>query len=154
MMKIERDIERYGGIAATSELLWLGHDPELLRMLSDHRRIIRIRKGWYGSRNLPESVVMAWRVGGTLTCLSALQHYGIVTSISQTLHVRLAANSSRLRNPRAHRVRLADKPAPELVLHWGRGQPSGDRQAVSRVEASAQLEQCEHPDAARLRGTL
>jgi hypothetical protein len=143
MMKLESDIARLGGIAATRELLQLGHSQQFLRLYTAYgRTLIRVRKGWYATSDVDPEVIRAWRLGGRLAGVSAAIHWGIVDGPSPLLHVSLNRQASRLRSPDRLRVRLSDETDPRVVLHWSREAPSGTRQSVSAETATAQMAAC------------
>ncbi len=139
---VERDIAALGGIAKLGELLERGHDPEFIRILSDYGRILRVRKGWYARMDAPAEAVRAWRVGGRLACVSALQHLGISDARPSELHIAVRANASRLRTPQSRRKRLSDHPDPAVVVHWISEAPTGDRVTVGAAAAHEQAATC------------
>jgi len=147
-LRIERDIEALGGIAKLSELLERGHDVEFVRLLSDYGRILKVRKGWYARKDAPADVVRAWRVGGRLACVSALDFFGVVegagaaASRPTALHVAVRANASRLRTPHNRRKRLAEHPDPSVIVHWISSEPTGDRVSVGCTAAREQAASC------------
>jgi very-short-patch-repair endonuclease len=98
--------------------------------------IRRLRKGWYGSIDLPADIVAAVKVGGRLGCVSAARQMGLWTPQGDALHVSVPANTSRLRTPTDYRTRLsaalgqADHPLDQVVVHWANHTAGGSRSRV------------------------
>ncbi|MFZ2963903.1 MAG: type IV toxin-antitoxin system AbiEi family antitoxin domain-containing protein [Rhodoglobus sp.] len=130
-MTLDRRLRDLGGIARTSELLALGYDRRRIEGAVAYGRLIRVRKGWYAERDLPDDVLEAVRIGGRLACVSALTHHGILPGGDGALHVEVPANASRLRLP--------DR---EVVLHWSGVAAEGTRLAVGVAAALAQSAWC------------
>jgi hypothetical protein len=129
-----------GGIARRSELEAAGVDPGEIDIAARYgRRLIRVRKGWYALWSEDAQVVRAWRVGGRLTCVSALA-YHLNDPPPPVLHVEVPATASRLRDPDRFRARLSASTA--VVVHWVRPSAEGDRRAVGPKAALASAERC------------
>lgn len=143
MMSVKSSIRSLGGIAKKGELLARGHSADAVYAATLDGSIVRIRKGWYGTSDLPEATVRAVRVGGRLACLSAAAHYGLWVPDSSTLHVGVPRRGSRLRTADDHRKRLAEHPDDPITVHWTRAESAGDRHAVSLTEALDQVFRCE-----------
>jgi len=146
LLRIERDLIALGGVASTAELLCRGHEPELIRIWARYGRIIRVRKGWYASRDESAEVIEALRIGGKLACVSAAIHHGLVPAGVETLHVSVDRHSSRLRTRESARLRLAQNPDSSTVIHWSRSALEGDRRAVSAHEALRQMRTCDRDE--------
>jgi 4-hydroxy-tetrahydrodipicolinate synthase len=125
---VQDGIRQLGGVARASELIAGGIDPEMLRLAETYRRVTRVRKGWYAVDDADPMIREAIRLGGSLACRSALEHYG------------LAAGDGRLHIA----VRSGPRPAagPDVVVHWTRTPLAQRRLAVSREEAERQAERC------------
>src|SRR5690606_28124022 len=93
------------GIMSTAELLARNHKFVWVRIAERYGNIVRVRKGWYAHPAESHDVIRAWRVGGRLTCVSALAHHGL-SEPADALHVEVPANTPRLRNPDDHRRAL------------------------------------------------
>ncbi|HWR86359.1 MAG TPA: hypothetical protein VN200_10225 [Rhodoglobus sp.] len=132
-MELSAALARMGGFAKRSELVGLGVDAGEIELAAWYgRRLIRVRKGWYAHPHEDEDVLRAWRVGGRLTCASALAfHAGAVRH--PVLHLEVRASSTRLRDPDVRRRRLSADSA--VVVHWTRHPGPGDRRAVSLEHA-------------------
>lgn len=76
--------------------------------------IVAVRRGRYIASDVPVDVIGAARVGGRLTCVSALRLAGIFTLTSDRLHVHVAPHAARL-----------GVPAAEACRHWS--PPIGER---------------------------
>jgi 4-hydroxy-tetrahydrodipicolinate synthase len=128
MYFVEAALRRHGGVARTSELTTDGIDPFFIELAADQRRITRLRKGWYGVNDLDPALSRAIRLGGTLACRSALEHYGAGGGDGR-LHVALGSSSR-----------------PEVdagvVVHWTRTPLDQRRPAVPREEAERQAARC------------
>jgi len=147
MTMLQETIRSLGGVAARRELLASGHDDDEIRMAADYRSIERVRNGWYVLPGGAPHVLRAWRVGGRLACVSALNHWGYALPDNGNLHVCVAAHSVRLRHPEFKRVRLRDRDVSNLITHWDDARsmdqlPSGRRVAVSVAAALDQLLRC------------
>lgn len=88
-------------------------------------RLIRLRRGVYAVEGADPSVLSAARMGGRLTCVSALSQMGAWTMPHHALHVRVASGTTVIRGPgrRLHwtQERLGDHlwiddPATALAL--------------------------------------
>lgn len=144
----ERVLDDHGGIVATAELLKAGVDEMSIRFLLSRKRIVRLRKGWYGRPDLPPDAARAWRIGGPLACVSALVHHGHLDPAAlrsdDGLHVAVRQNTSR----RPSTLTIATYPfedgtAPPPVLHWStRDFRSGTRLTVSIETALEQARHC------------
>ncbi len=128
MFIVEDALRRRGGIACTRELLVDGLDPVLIRMAVDYDRVVRLRKGWYALRDTPESVVRAYRLGGSLACHSALEFYD---GLDRGGPLHLAVDHPE-------RARAVDG----VILHRTRTPVDRRRPAVPRAEAERQAARC------------
>lgn len=83
---------------------------------------IAVRRGRYIASDVPVDVVRAARVGGRLTCVSALRLMGIFTLTSQALHVHIPPHSARLRIPQEGACRhwsppIGERPSGAGISH-------------------------------------
>lgn len=53
-------------------------------------RLVRVRRGWYALPHAAPDVVRAVRIGGTLSCVSALAHHRVWVPPDPRLHIRLS----------------------------------------------------------------
>ena len=128
---IYRRLHELGGIATTAELLTAGYSRRIIEAVVGYGRVIRVRRGVYALRELPPEVLEACRIGGRLTCVSALAYHGIIPRADGALHVEVAANASRLRQTES-----------AIVLHWAGTPAAGTRLAVGVGAALAQSARC------------
>jgi len=128
---LERAIRSSDGILSTAELHRRGFDDDTIKLVVSYRKIVPIRRGWYASPDLPRDAFLAWRAGGRLTCLSAAAHLGLWPHASDVVHVRVAANASRVER------------SPFVVVHWSRGPTTGTRVVVSIDEMLATIGRCQ-----------
>ena len=76
MYYVEAALRKLGGVARAWELVAEGVEPFFVELAVEKRHITRLRKGWYAVNDLDPAVSTAIRLGGTLACRSALEHYG------------------------------------------------------------------------------
>lgn len=139
MRKLFRDIESLGGLASYRELRDLDHERWMIELPVLYGSLIRVRTGWFAAADESDDVVRAWRVGGRLTCVSALAWHEDVP-LSPTLHVEVPANAARLRSPVDYRRALGAH--DDVVTHWARRLAQGDRRAVGVHGAWAEASRC------------
>ena len=145
-------LDQHGGIASTSELRSLDVDPTTLELYRDYGALQAVRQGWHCLPSVPEVVRLAWRFGGPLACVSALEFHGhrlmgestAAELVAQPLHVCLPSNAARVPNPEllARRWGIAEPLQP--VIHWSTSDHrSGDRRAASPAVAVRQADRCD-----------
>jgi very-short-patch-repair endonuclease len=135
-------IARRGGLAATHELAHDGISRGRLAALVRSGRLLRVRQGWYSRPGLHPDLHHAARVGGLLTCSSALALAGFWVIDDGRLHVAVEPNDCRLRSPRDARRRL--QPSEPVTVHWTAQAtpPRASRLSVDPVRALIQLADC------------
>jgi hypothetical protein len=140
-MKLLLDtIDGLGGIVSRRQLLAWGVYPGTIDVAAWYgRSVIRVRKGWYARAGESPDVVRAWRVGGRLTCVSALAFHENADS-GPVLHIEVDAHSTQLRDPDNARKRLG--PDAAVVLHWTRYPGPGDPRSVTEQHAEAVAAVC------------
>ena len=134
MHPVERIVRELGGIASTAELIRRGCDTDMIRLVASYGKILRIRQGWYATPDVPADSLRAWRAGGRLTCVSAAIFHGLWADDDAALHVRVDANTARVRR------------APDIVFHWTRRPATGSRLVVSLPEALDTIARCQPSD--------
>ena len=139
-MDLYRAIDQLGGIAKKSELLAMGVSLDQLLVSAWYGwTLMRVRNGWFARVGERPDVIRAWRVGGRLTCVSAIAfHEGLAAG--PALHVEVPGNAAGLRDPDNRRARLT--PDAAVVLHWARHRSPGGRRAVDLEHAVAQAASC------------
>lgn len=146
-------MSRLGGVAATDALAEHGIGPGELDRAVRRGDLARIRRGWVAAPSAPSNIVRAVRVGGRLSCVSALHPRGIWCRETHGLHVRVGTTSHHLSAPHDRRVPLgrparfgitihrsparglpehnaAVDPVPHALLHALRCQPADDAVAT------------------------
>ena len=130
-------------MAATFELYADGHTRGGLASAVAAGAVTRARQGWYVSRDIPPPLLQAVRVGGRATCVTALEVQGFWTFSSADLHVAVAPNSCRLREPRDSRARLSDR---DVHVHWREG-GDGSRLMLGPIAALSDALNCQPAEA-------
>jgi hypothetical protein len=123
MTGLEHLIRTNGGLIATHELMSAGFGRATIRRLVDEQQLWRIRQGWYAAPGTDVELTRAARVGGVITCSSALRRAGIWATDLAELHVRVAPNACQLRAARDRSTRLNLDARAEVVVHWRREEP-------------------------------
>jgi very-short-patch-repair endonuclease len=135
MADIAALVNDLGGVAHKKQLVRRGaRDRDLTRAVRDGE-VIRIRQGWYSTRDDDDPGVRAIRVGGRLTGISALIAAGAWVLGNFPLHVAVPRNASRLRNPGDRTRRLYLK-SGAVVVHW----VSADRSERGSVTSVALMD--------------
>ncbi|MBX9471097.1 hypothetical protein [Microcella sp.] len=146
-----RLLARRGGIVSTSELRNVGVDATTLEMYRHYQSLQAVRQGWHCAPSVPQVSRLAWRFGGPLACISALQLHashgerdlGMTPHIPQPLHVCVPGNRDRVPSPELLARRWGIETPLPPVIHWSTADfRSGDRQAVSRSVALRQADYC------------
>lgn len=118
MLSIRQLLDAHGGAIATHELHLAGFGRAGIRTLIAQRRLLRVRQGWYIDPATASEMADAFRVGGSVGCVSGLASLGCWKPPGSDVHVSVAAGSSRLRSPRDSRRRLDDGPTEPVRVHW------------------------------------
>jgi len=135
-------ISRRGGLAATHELHADGITRGRLAALVRAERVLRVRQGWHCLPGTHPELIQAARVGGLLTCRSALDLAGFWVVDDGRLHVGVEPNDCRLRSSSDPRQRL--KPSEPVVVHWRSHMlpPGASRLAADPLRALLHLAEC------------
>jgi hypothetical protein len=80
--------------------------------------LVRPRRDHYALPGTPTSIIQAVRVGGRLSCVSALHLLGVFAMDASVPHIHLARSASRLRSPHSRLITLAESSRADSVLHW------------------------------------
>lgn len=78
----------------------------------------RLRNGWFAVAGTPPELARAVRLGGKLSCISALRMHGLWTMPDKRVHVAVRGNAARLRSPDDRRVPWVAAEHPDIALHW------------------------------------
>ena len=142
---VRSSVTALGGLAATFELHARGHSRHDIAAAIRSGSILRVRQGWYSHHDVHPSALEAARVGGRLTCLSALDLHGAGLIADPGLHVSVAGNACRLRMPRDGHARIAAAASSGVVVHW-RTQEATGRLLLPPLAAIRDLIACQPPD--------
>ncbi len=134
-------------IASRAELLSRGATGPALTVAVRRRDLVRLRRDHYALPTAPQDIRQAVRVGGRLTCTSALRHYGIFALDDGFTQIHVCRDMSRLRHPRRRAEPLGDDNRDGITLHWtGLAAPeSASEVAVGVVDALVCAVRCQHP---------
>jgi very-short-patch-repair endonuclease len=122
MLALDQVIRRHDYFLRRRDLLARGFSDHQIRQGLGAGRIFRVRHGWYSVPDAPAPAILAVRVGGRLTSISALETYGLRVPNRDDVHVAVRASASRLRNPQHRRERLRRR--DPVRIHWN-DRPSG-----------------------------
>jgi len=127
----EEFIRSQGGIVARHELLAAGWTADELRIAyGNYGRPTRLRRGWYCSSEVPAVVRHAWKHGGPLACVSALQWHGVLPGAGELTGGRETAGAGESGGPgdsstlhiclprHTHRRRVEVAAPLHVVRHW------------------------------------
>jgi len=144
MTTIEQDIRILGNLAATHELNRRGHTQAGIRIAVQGGRIIRVRTGWYGPRDLDPRLARAARVGGRLTCSSAAGFFGLwLPATRDDLHVAVVDRSCQLRTDTNYLTRLSSDDQARVIIHWNDDKRLGNRLLVDPRTMLAHVADCQ-----------
>jgi len=110
-------IRSHGGLAATWQLSETGLGRHAIRVALASGEIVRVRQGWYAEAGRHESLVRAARVGGRVTCATALALAGYWVLDDPVLHVAVKRDRTQLRSSRDARRRLVAD-SSRVRVHW------------------------------------
>ncbi len=82
-------MDKNWGVWSTAALLEAGKTASQIRSAVAHKRLRRLRRGWFAVAGAVESVVGAVEAGGTASCVTALRLYGVwVPEGAGSTHIR------------------------------------------------------------------
>lgn len=140
MQQILRALDQLGGLATRWQLRSFGISHDAIDVAAYYgRMVVRVRKGWYARADENRDVIRACRVGGRLTCVSAISFHDGSTP-PPVLHIEVPANAPRLRDPDDRRSPLG--PGSPVVVHWTRYPGPGEARAVTAEHAEAVAARC------------
>ncbi|MEP6481658.1 MAG: DUF559 domain-containing protein [Rhodoglobus sp.] len=147
MPSILETLRANDGVAHRAQLLAAGATPYAIGAARHSGEILRVRRAWYAEPNADPDVVKAVRVGGTVSCRSALARAGVWVVDDAKVHLSVPRNAARLRSAGSARVTFARDPAGATV-HWS--QSAGEvRRSVDPVPlALAHYSTCQPPELA------
>lgn len=113
------EVRRAGGAAGRAYLVKHGHPDRMLAAAVRAGAVTRVRRGWYSIWAPDDPRILALRLGGRLTGMSAIRAWGGWVRRPSRMHVAAPVNASRLRCPRRRRVAFTDSPVrADVALHW------------------------------------
>lgn len=135
-------------IASRAELLAAGATSKMLTAAVRFGHLVRLRRDHYALPGTEGAIQRAVRVGGAVTCVTALELYGVFTFDTSKTHVALTRDMSRIRGPlRRESFRHTDR--QHAVLHWWNHECRGDgKEIASLVDALAHAIRCQRPELA------
>lgn len=104
------------GVATFAQLLATGLTRQQIDRLVSVGRLHRVRRGWYALPSADPDVLRAVRVGGALTCLSALGQHGVWIPPGLDLHVRTSEHHRIAALPPGIRRCRSGRAAPALAV--------------------------------------
>jgi very-short-patch-repair endonuclease len=138
------------GIATTAELEAQGVSALSRTQLVQEGLLIRLRNGWFAVPEADRERMRAIRVGGRVTCATALRQHGLWVMPDARLHIAVAGNASRMRSPENRSRPWNSHDHPDIELHW-RGYPwdASPTATIDSVQSSiAHLIRCATREAA------
>lgn len=118
VLDLHRLLEEHGGLLATHELYAHGFTRGGVASLVRRGVLRRVRQGWFARPDLAREAVHATRIGGVISCATALRAHGIWAVDDHRLHVLVGHGASRLRTPGDPRRRLTERPTSNVRVHW------------------------------------
>jgi very-short-patch-repair endonuclease len=131
MALLSEIVDSLGGMAQKQQLVRRGaHDRDLTNAVRIGD-VVRVRNGWYSTRDERSAELRAVRVGGRLTGISAVAARGGWVLDEHPLHVAIAQNAARLRTQHNRHRKLNVEAPGGVVLHWTPRQQLSRGTAVS-----------------------
>jgi very-short-patch-repair endonuclease len=112
-MKVSTALSGFSGIASARELARAGVGQDRVDRAVRSGEIVRIRRGWFAIPGADRLRVRAVAAGGSLSCASALEQYGLWLMPFTGCHVRL---DSHRRSPHDPGLRVHWLPAGDIAL--------------------------------------
>lgn len=137
-------VQRFGGLARTSDLVGLGFTPYAIARAVKQGEMLRLQRGWVATPNALREAVVAVNQGGKLTGPTALWSMGIWDGTDRDLHVQLPVNHCvELRTSKTPLTAFAhsDYSRGAIRPHWNRElhpDPYAPPWRVSVIDALAQ----------------
>jgi hypothetical protein len=109
--------------------------------------LVRPRRDHYALPGTPTAIIQAVRVGGRLSCASALNLLGVFAMDASVPHIHLMRSASRLRSPNSRLITLGESARADSVLHWWPLLDDGDvsEHRVGIRDAVAHAIRCQEP---------
>lgn len=109
--------------------------------------LVRPRRDHYVLPGTPTAIIQAVRVGGRLSCVSALYLLGVFAMDASVPHIHLQRSASRLRSPHSRLITLTESARADSVLHWWPLLDDGEvlEHRVGIRDAVAEAIRCQQP---------
>lgn len=132
-------------VMTRAELISCGATGRSLTAAVRFGHLVRSRRDHYCLPELGAHIRRAIRVGGRLSCVSALATYGVFAYDASLTHIHIGRGASRLRAPTERLQQLAPANREGSILHW---QPlstalTGDEYRVGLIDALEQSVLCQ-----------
>lgn len=132
-------------VVSRADLLAVGFTPKGITRAVRSGVLIRLRRDHY-VRSTSPAADLAVRIGGRLTCVSALATAGVFTLEDARVHVHVERRMSRVRGPRHRRERWNRRRHGAIArVHWGELTVPATCDAVGLVDAIHTLVRCRPP---------
>lgn len=118
MRSLAQDIGAHGLFIKRAGIHRLGYSDGDITAALTARTIIRVRKGWYSVPSAPPEALVAVRIGGRLTGLSALRTYGIWTPETRKIHVTVPTDARGLHRPNDMHHKFEPGDGTRIRLSW------------------------------------
>lgn len=133
-----------GRVWSRAELRAAGLSPKAITKAVRDGSIRRLRRDHYVAGQTDTHADRAVRLGGRVTCASALATCGAFVLDDGRLHVQVRRGASRLRSAGDRRVAWNRRAEPAVRLHWtDEKEPCPDRDSVSLADAVRAFAQCQ-----------
>lgn len=132
-------------IARRHELVAVGASGRSLTAAVKRGTVLRVRRDHYALPATDPHILHAVRVGGRLTCISAVASADVFVLNTDHTHIHLEETASRLRSPRNRFARLTEGNRAGAVLHWWplTDSVAGNEFSVGPIDALAHLVRCQ-----------
>jgi hypothetical protein len=131
MALLSEIVNSLGGMAQKQQLVRRGVRDRDLTNAVRSGDVVRVRNGWYSTRDERSPELRAVRVGGRLTGISAIVAQGGWVLGAHPLHVAVNDNAARLRTQHNRHQKLKVKSPAGVVLHWESRDQAAHGTAVS-----------------------
>lgn len=132
-------------VVSRAELLEAGFTPKGITRAVRCGILTRLRRDHYARTPSPAADI-AVRIGGRLTCVSALATAGVFTIDDARVHVHVGREMSRVRGPGRRRERWSkDEHGAIARVHWGDITVPPTRETVGLDDAIRTLVRCRPP---------
>ncbi len=140
MHHVHRLLDARGGAIATHELIDEGFGRRARERLIEEGVLRRARQGWFVRPDIDPVILMAVRVGGSLTCGHALRQHGVWALDHPEVHARVVHPGSRLRDERDSRRRRSA--GSTAIVHWTRRPDEHERLVATVSDSLSDYRRC------------